>query len=171
MLDSHLKLQAESVVKSCMQQASLFFAQPFNIPKLSFKLKGKCAGKAYLQLWEIRLNPVLFAENIEQFLDEVIAHEIAHLLVYKLYGPKAKPHGKEWQSIMWQVFHVQPKTTHSFNLDSVRGQGFEYRCSCQVHCLTIRRHNKVLKGLANYRCTRCQQELQFTGHIQASGSI
>ncbi len=165
MLTLQLQQQAQQALDACITRASEHFIYSFDTPALSFKLRGKCAGKAYLQQWEIRLNPILFGENPQAYLNEVIPHEVAHLIVFKLFG-NVKPHGEEWRSVMREVFGLIPKTTHNFVVDSVRGQSFEYRCTCQTHYLTIRRHNKVLKGVANYRCTRCQHELQFTGSLQ-----
>lgn len=165
MLSAELQHQAQQALQAYIDQASKHFLHQFRQPQLSYKLRGKCAGKAYLTRWEIRLNPVLFAENPQAFLNEVLPHEIAHLLTYQLFG-KVKPHGVEWRSLMREVFHLQPKTTHSFDVSTVQGTGYAYLCQCQTHYLTIRRHNKVLKGSANYRCTRCQQELQFTGNVR-----
>jgi SprT protein len=166
MVSPQLLQQAEQTITTCIQQARDYFQQPFDIPTLSFKLRGKCAGKAYLQRWEIRLNPVLFAENSDEYISDVIPHEIAHLLVYQRYG-RVRPHGAEWKNVMQHVFARPAITTHQFNVNSVMGEGFEYHCSCQIHYLTIRRHNKVLRGDVNYRCTRCQHELQFTGNTTA----
>ena len=42
-----------------------------------------------------------------------------------------------------------------FELDSVRQNTFPYRCQCQQHQLTVRRHNRVVRGEATYRCVRC----------------
>lgn len=39
-----------------------------------------------LESYEIRLNPVLMMENQQAFIDEVVPHELAHLLVWKHFG-------------------------------------------------------------------------------------
>ncbi|CCK02020.1 Protein sprT [Cronobacter sakazakii 701] len=49
--------------------------------------------------------------------------------------------------------------THQFELDSVRANTFPYRCRCQQHQLTVRRHNRVVRGETQYRCVRCGDTL------------
>jgi SprT protein len=93
---------------------------------------------------------VLLLENQQAFIDEVVPHELAHLLVWKHFG-RVAPHGKEWKWMMeacWAFRHAHP----SFELDSVRQNTFPYRCQCQQHQLTVRRHNRVVRGEATYRC-------------------
>ncbi len=136
------------------------FKRNFSIPKWSLKQRGKIAGKALLQLNEIRLNPTLLLQNEQAFYEQVIPHEIAHLIVYQVFG-RVRPHGKEWQQVMLQVFNCPATTTHQFDVSSVIGQTFTYRCHCDQHQLTIRRHNKILQGKANYQCKKCNTTLQF----------
>ncbi|MCG9599105.1 SprT family zinc-dependent metalloprotease [Vibrio sp. Isolate25] len=161
-MDKELSYRTQQIVAHCITQAQSAFQRSFSFPSISYKLRGKAAGKAYLQLNEIRLNPTLFIENQQAFFDEVIPHEVAHLVTYQVYG-RVKPHGKEWQSVMESVFGVPARTTHSFEITSVQGKTFEYRCGCQIYPLTIRRHNKVLRQQSSYRCQKCQQPLTFTG--------
>ncbi len=130
-------------------------------PILAFNQKGRTAGSAYLEYWEIRLNPILLAENREQFIHEVIPHEYAHLLTFALFG-RVQPHGKEWQMMMTEIMDLPAKRTHQFSTTSSQTrqyQRFEYQCSCQKHLLTSIRHNRLQAGKAEYRCRKCGEVL------------
>ncbi|HBQ4471205.1 TPA: SprT family zinc-dependent metalloprotease [Klebsiella pneumoniae subsp. pneumoniae] len=123
-------------------------------PTLVYQQRGTSAGTAWLEKNEIRLNPVLLLENQREFIDEVVPHELAHLLVWQHFG-RVAPHGKEWKWMMESVLGVPARRTHRFELASVRQNTFPYRCRCQQHQLTVRRHNRVVRGEATYRCVRC----------------
>ena len=144
--------------EDCFILAECFFDRPFKRPDYLFNQYGKSAGTAHLQRNIIKFNPVLYNQNKTTFVDQVVAHEVAHLITYQHYG-KVKPHGKEWQHVMENVFHCPASTTHSLDIKDVIGKQYQYRCACTTHQLTIRRHNKVLKG-ADYVCKNCKSVLK-----------
>lgn len=137
-----------------LAKANLKLGRHYPEPVLVYQQRGTSAGTAWLEKNEIRLNPVLLLENQQAFIDEVVPHELAHLLVWKHFG-RVAPHGKEWKWMMESVLGVPALRTHRFKLDSVRKNTFPYRCQCQQHQLTVRRHNRVMRGEATYRCVRC----------------
>ncbi len=55
------------------------------MPTVAAQVKRKGSGKAYLQLNEIKLNQVLFSENENAFINEVVPHELAHLITYQVF--------------------------------------------------------------------------------------
>ncbi|MGR5065800.1 SprT family zinc-dependent metalloprotease [Photobacterium sp. DNB22_13_2] len=160
-----LQNQVTERVKQCITQANQRLNKRLTMPEVRFSQRGKIAGSARLQGWEVRFNPVLLEENPDAFLNEVVPHEVAHLVVFKLFG-KVRPHGKEWQIIMQEVFGVTPRTTHSFDVSSVQGQTFRYRCQCNEYQMTVRRHNKVQRGQAHYRCRQCGHTLALQQQVQ-----
>lgn len=151
--------QVQQTIQDCIEKAQQVLDCQFAIPNVHFNVRGKVAGKAYLQSWEIRLNPTLLLENQTEFLQQVIPHEIAHLITYHQFG-RVRPHGKEWQAVMIKVFKLNPETRHQFDVSSVQGLTFEYRCQCQSHAISIRRHNKIIRQQTQYHCTRCKAQLQ-----------
>ncbi len=88
-----------------LAQANLKLGRNYPEPKLSYTQRGTSAGTAWLESYEIRLNPVLLLENSEAFIEEVVPHELAHLLVWKHFG-RVAPHGKEWKWMMESVLGV-----------------------------------------------------------------
>lgn len=128
------------------------------LPQLCFNQRGKAAGTARLTQWSIRLNPVLLAAHPQVFLDEVIPHELAHLLVFARHG-RTRPHGVQWQRLMQDTFQLTPRVTHDLDISALTGPTFAYRCACREHDLSLRRHNKLQRGQARYLCRHCGQPL------------
>lgn len=143
-----------------LAQANQHLATCYPLPTLNLRQRGTSAGTAWPQQWEIRLNAVLLQENGQAFIDEVIPHELAHLLVFRQFG-RVAPHGKEWRWMMEQVLCVPACRTHRFEIKTVRGKTYPYRCSCQLHRLSQRRHNKVMRHESEYRCRQCGETLHF----------
>lgn len=78
-----------------LAQANLKLGRNYPEPKLSYTQRGTSAGTAWLESYEIRLNPVLLLENSEAFIEEVVPHELAHLLVWKHFWPRSAT----WQRV------------------------------------------------------------------------
>jgi len=146
--------------EDCFILAECFFERPFSRPTYLFNQRGRSAGTAHLQDNLIKFNAILFVQNRDVFIQQVVAHEVAHLIVYQQYG-NVRPHGKEWQHVMQIVFKRPAQTTHSLDTNDVIGQQFAYQCQCSRYQLTIRRHNKILKG-AKYACKKCRGELKIS---------
>ena len=157
MLTIELQSQLMAVVTRCYDTANRALEREFPTPQVLFNQRGKIAGCALLQKNTLKFHPLLYQQNQEHFLTHVVPHEIAHLLVWQLYG-KTQPHGHEWQNIMVNVFNLPPYRTHQYNVDNIGIKTIMYGCECGEVALTIRRHNKVLKG-ARYRCKHCLQDL------------
>lgn len=132
-------------------------------PLIAFNQRGRTAGTAYLERWEIRLNPILLVENSESFIEEVLPHEYAHLLTFALFG-RVQPHGKEWQMMMTEIMGLPANRTHSFdtqNSTTRKYQRYTYQCDCKTHELTSIRHNRIQAGKAQYHCKSCAGALRF----------
>ena len=131
-------------------------------PSMTFYRGRSDAGRALQLEQRIEINEDLLERYPDAMLEETIAHELAHLLVYRLFGRRASAHGQEWQAIMHQWFRVEPQRTHNFDLNGLdvrRQQRFAYYCDCRPHELSTVRHRRALRGV-DYRCVACQGRLQ-----------
>lgn len=155
----YLRIQVQRKLKQTLALANNYFNKEFVMPEISYNVRGAKAGVAYLMRNEVRFNPILLKENTDEFIKNVVPHELAHIIVYQHFG-KVKPHGKEWQDLMEKVFGVPAETCHQFELNSVR-QNFEYKCACKTHLLTIRRHNAIQQKGRSYICKKCKTELRL----------
>lgn len=157
-LTRHDIVQAEQRIHALFLHAQQQLEQTFTLPRLTWKKSGKNAGTANLTTNVINLNRVLYVHNRQAFLEHVIPHEVSHIVVHQRFG-RVKPHGREWQYVMEQVFGVPAATTHQFDLSPLKLNTVTYYCECGPLELGIRRHNKVLSGEQSYRCRRCAQTL------------
>ena len=144
-------------VESCFEQAESQLGRTFARPQVRCDLRGRAAGQARSD-GVLRFNLHFYRQDPARFLREVVPHEVAHWLVWQLHGHKVRPHGHQWQALMRQLFALPPKRTHDFSL---RETTYLYRCRCQTHQLSVRRHNKVQRGTGQYCCRHCGATLAF----------
>lgn len=156
-----LKMQVTRRLKQDLARANDYFQKSFHAPEVNYNVRGLKAGVAYLTRNEIRFNPILLQENGAEFVNQVVPHELAHILVYQHFGSVA-PHGKEWQMMMEEVLGVKAETYHCFDTTNVAKQ-FAYQCACQHHWLSVRRHNAIQRGERDYLCKKCHSTLIFEG--------
>lgn len=130
-------------------------------PKVWFNLRGASAGQAHLGHGGLRFNPVLLSENRTAFFEDIIPHEMAHWLVFHLdNGPRLKPHGREWKTVMRELFGLVPTVTHQFDIQQAQPAPYRYQCDCRIHQFTPRRHALVANG-RRYRCRHCAKTLVY----------
>lgn len=146
-------------VNLCFDKADVFFGNKFKRSDCNFKQRGRAAGTAHLQKNEIRFNHFMYQQDPKIFISTVVPHEVAHIIVFQIYGSTVKPHGKEWQAVMMKVYGIRPDRTHTFNTPPPK-EIYLYQCECQQHDFTKQRHTKVLRG-AQYICKNCKSSLQF----------
>ena len=132
--------------------------------RISFSQRGRSAGQMRIDAKghpEIRYNLGMATLQSEEFLREVVPHEVAHLVTWLQYGDRARPHGAEWQSVMRYFGIETPRRCHDFKMDeSIRQQRrWAYRCNCREHTLSTTRHNRAQRG-TRYHCAACGAQLE-----------
>lgn len=157
--------EAKDLTHSFIRRAEAHFGRRFTLSAIAFDLVGAAAGRmvAYFNsnTYLIRYNRLMLEAHPAHVLQKTVPHEVAHLVAFQLYGPKIAPHGKEWRSVMSDVFGVVPEPKHSLDTSRVTNNRFVYGCSCpdEIH-VTKRRHNKIVRGTP-YKCVICQTRIHF----------
>lgn len=153
--------QVIACLKRYLSIANHFFNTQFPQPLIQYKNKGGIAGSALLNQWQIQINLIMLIENQSAFIEQVIPHELAHLITYQQYG-RVKPHGKEWQFMMQTVFDCPANRTHGFAIPATtQKQRYHYRCECQEYLLTTIRHNRIQRQQVKYYCKSCKTQLKL----------
>jgi len=133
-----------------------------------FNLRGTIAGKASFTDYTLYFNLILAENNLLDFFNDTIPHEIAHLYQRKFY-PDSKPHGIEWRDIMLEGDY-NPLRCHSYDTQIIKQarkpkNKFVYICNCgKTFKLTECLHNRIKKGSGRI-CKTCKGKIFYTGHI------
>jgi SprT protein len=141
----------------------------FPEPVVAYFNRRTAAGMALHEPWAIALNRGLLEVHPRENLEETVLHELAHLVVgyarrQRIIRGRSTAHGEDWQNVMRQWFHVEPRRTHDLSvshLDIRRQRRWAYGCGCRTWQVTTVRHNRIQRGLAEYRCERCRGTLTF----------
>jgi SprT protein len=96
------------------------------VPNVIYQKRGTTAGTANYRSWEIDLNAGLLVQNVDDFIDRTVPHELAHLIHHithpadhnRFYG-KRDVHGYNWQSVM-RVLGAEPSRCHSYDVSAVK---------------------------------------------------
>lgn len=94
------------------------------------KTNPKYGGMAHsFPSYKISYNHVLARENIEDFLNQTVPHEVAHLGAHSKFSAQGFPidgHGPEWRELM-RRFGLDPKKYHAYNVEPARAAQREYK--------------------------------------------
>jgi SprT protein len=132
--------------------------------KVYFNLTGVCAGKANTHQNQLFYNLILAEENLKEFLNSTVPHEIAHLYQFKI-NPNSTAHNNLFYNVMSRLGYLGTRT-HKFNTATIKkmkyGVIYNYSCNCTTHQLSPKIHNKILAGQKRF-CGRCKAQIKFIG--------
>ncbi|MEM8661015.1 MAG: SprT-like domain-containing protein [Pseudomonadota bacterium] len=167
-IDAALQRQVIAETEYYVKQAAAAYKRRFRYVPVLFDLSGRTAGMFKLQGrrgW-IRYNPWIFSKYFDENLRNTVPHEVAHYVVYKLYGLRGiKPHGPQWQEVM-ELFDADQGVTFDLDLEGIpqrQQRTYPYRCDCMTHEMSATRHNRVMRGIGSYSCRVCGSDLHYAG--------
>jgi len=176
-IPAKVKAEVESKLRECIAIAENKFGQKFKFPTVKYDKRGSTAGTANIKNWSVNFNSVLLMENLTDFINRTVPHEMAHLVDFKLnpenfesglvmnrYGrikrTKRDVHGSTWKSIM-VLFGAPVSRCHSYDVSnaSVKKRTSKHVYVCQ-NCgtkmeLGPKRHSKMARGVTNYWMRGC----------------
>jgi SprT protein len=177
MLTTTQKQQIAEKIEACFVTCEARFNRTFRRPSVKYALRGTTAGTAHPGKWELNFHPVLAAENWEDYINNTVPHEVAHLIDYDVYRrdaelaarqsmfrgrrQKRSIHGPTWKSIM-RILGCDPSRCHSYDTSGVarRKTRHNYHCTCgHVWELGPKYHKNIQTGARQYRCTKCKSQL------------
>ena len=162
--DGELEHQAAEHTLRLLRAAADHFRVRIAVPSIRFDLRGKAAGQVRIvpgPTCLVRYNAALLIRHPSAFLAQTVPHEVAHVVVFHVHGPRRRPHGGEWQTVM-RLFGAVPERCHSFEVDGLQARRlrhYDYHCGCRAHRLSSIRHNRVQGGQI-YLCRCCGQPLR-----------
>lgn len=158
MITEAIKQRVETKIDQCIAVIEKKYNVKFKKPAVHYNVRGTIAGKAWYKKWIVGFNPVLLAENVDDFIARTVPHEICHLateLIYphahvRVLGKKRSPHGSEWASIM-TALGADSSRCHSYDVENARVKRtntYAYKCSCCGHKFELgpKRHAKIQRG-------------------------
>ena len=137
----------------CYELASAHFGRDFKRIPIEYSTRmTKTAGKFTYRGDEavrIRFSDVLLDLNPEAFIERTVGHEVAHHIVFEVYG-RGQPHGKCWQEVM-KLFGQEPSRCHSYETPKTNKvkyviEGKEYFLGKIQHGRCQRGQTYVAKG-------------------------
>lgn len=146
-------------ISSVMDKAKVLFGYNESFPEIHYKIKGRVAGKAWITQNKLGFNAQLLNDNVDEFINQTVTHEVAHLIAYKVYHDTG--HGSFWKHVMMSL-GATPKRCHNYDVTNTSTRPrFAYVCNCnETHQLSNIIHNKISNG-AVYRCRQCRAPIRL----------
>lgn len=170
-----IKIRVFQKVVECITKLEKHYNIKLHRPKLLFEKRGTVAAVANSDNWYININPVLLNENTDDFIENTVPHEVAHLACDRVYPGECDPraaHGPRWKELM-DVLGAKAETFHRYDVTNSRvprtNTVYRYACSgCnKTFDVGLRRHTRLIANPASFWHTKCGEgvNLRFVDAI------
>lgn len=157
----------DTIIEQCLDKAKARYPDVKLIkPVVNFELRGTTAGRCSKHGKLIQLNiDLLHSEHYPTLIDQTLPHEMAHAIQFQLW-PESKPHGQEWQYIMY-LLGKPANRTHNMPVTKARVHKKKHVYHCSANCpenphyVTTLIHNRIQNSNRRYHCTHCKGNLTY----------
>jgi SprT protein len=156
------------VVDECLEICQAKVAKELRRPRIDYDLRGNTSGHADSSHISINLDYLLDERYQEDFLNETLPHEVAHVVQCQVW-PTSKSHGNEWKLIM-RWLGKAPDRCHEYEPKPARKtKKYLYRCPCgDLFPAGANVHNKLQNGQVrtHSKCGSRITKAHFTGRVK-----
>ncbi len=186
MLTQIQKQQILDKVEACYVKCEAHYNRTFTRPTTRFDLTGTTAGTADPRTHVLRFQPVLAAGHWDDFLNNTVPHEVAHLVDYDvnnkleaqmqarmaavqnqaMFGnwgrrarrPKRDIHGDSWRAVMRVLGINYAARCHQYDTTQVarRKARHEYKCACGATLQVGPKHHNAILRGARIQHKACR---------------
>jgi SprT protein len=156
-LQSQVRQAADAAIERVLK------AYPdLNLPHLTITYDNcyRWAGWAIGSDYHVNFNPILLLANQEEFIKQIVPHEVAHVITDHIFGDGIPDHGPQWQSIM-NLMGLEALEHHPFDVSISKRKvvSYQFICGCtnEVHEYSARTAKDV--RLTTYKCNTCKKKL------------
>lgn len=154
-------------VENSFLLAEKVFDKKFKRCEIKFDIRptSNIAGQAQLLKRRIRFNRHLYRLYPSKITTVIVPHEVAHVVAFDLYGPKAANHGPLWKHVMIRMGQ-KPIRCHSLmTSNSERKPVYEcQKCKKQTIAQT-KLHRLIQNGFAETDFCHCGGDYMFVGRV------
>ena len=112
---------------------------------------------------ELKIHRKFYTENNDmECLFDTYSHELAHILVERLYKGRQN-HNWKW-SKLHQAMGGNGKQFHNQDVKKY-ARPYVYNCGCQKHNISGKKHNLIQRNGYSYSCRKCRNTIKFEGKL------
>lgn len=168
---AHIQQRIVQILKDGCARATSFYKREFPMPTITYKIGGgRVAGTATFRTWTVNFNPGILMQNVEEFLNDTVLHELGHLVCDKVYPEahqagirmqgfrfkreKRDLHGPRWVEAARACGHPNPTRCHNMDTTGLKkGTAsrvqYKYACPCgckKVYTVSEKIHQQLVRN-------------------------
>ena len=133
MLTVQQQTETTARVEHFIEMGNTIFNINMRMPNIIYKKRGTCGATAWYSRLELNFNAGLMVDNWDEYMNQVVPHEVAHLIKEHIYGRgkgSLSAHGAQWKHVMVKL-GVSPDRTHTMDTSKVARKmaKFQYKCN------------------------------------------
>lgn len=117
----------------------------------SLKLR-RSLGIAYPERNLVRLSTRLKESQYAPLLQEVVCHEVAHVVIFHLHGNHVSVHGEEWRELV-RIAGFEPRK--DYRIDSLQKSQVDDGITYDHRCLICHTNRRAKRPQPQWRCVAC----------------